>query len=342
MIKTEAQLKLERLTQVMKQTLKTWNSPGGQPTLPDVAASMSAWKGDLQILSYHDETNGPSFQKARAKMEEAWDNRDNRDVAIETVEEALGALEGMPEEMESPEFVKSYRRRNIKSLYGEDIARYDSDPHVFGELYEIRRQVSGFSSASSPDHIDHTNLVRVKSALMDITERYDSMNPINSYGHRAVKSLTMADNSRRQPARMRQYFSNALQALDEMGAHADLHHAPVGYKATLIDNADEALDAVEAMQDLMYTQPFYSPAEFMPKALKAVEWVIDSVEPFYDPKASRMAQAVKSLLLESNESAGSYRVKSLGFNAWQFDGVSNPFNAAVNKLDALDRHIRNL
>lgn len=339
---TKAEFQLKRLTRTMAKTVKDWQSPGGQPSVPDMAESVRGWKEDLERLSIHDELNSRSLQMANRKMAKAWAYRDSRPDAIEAVDEAVQALEDIPAEMSVPEPKTVEEVRNIKSLYGDDIGRYGYEPSVFNDLYEINRQIEGFEAAPSTKHIDYTNLVRVKSALSDVAGRYPQGTRLHSLGHRAVKCLSMAQSTSGRLRDMRKYFSEALDIIGEMGAAADRYHAPTGYKAQLEYGSDDAIEAIEDMQDVMYEQPFYAPQEFLAKAVKAMDRVMAAIEPYYDPKASRLARDVKEHLHLASVNARNSSVKSMGTGAWQYDNIVNPFNEAMNRLSALEAHVKTL
>lgn len=338
----QAEFELNRLTRTIAKSLKNWNSPGGQPSVPDMAEAVRGWKNDLERLTVHDELNSRSFQTAHRKMAKAWAYRDSREDAIEALDEALQALEDVPAEMAVPEPVKTYKVRNIKSLYGEEIGRYGYEPAVFGDIYEIHRQLEGFESAPSSSYIDYTNVVRVKSALQNVTSRYPQGSRLNQLGSRAIKSISMAQSAQNRPAFMRKYFSDAVMLVGEMGAEADVYHSPVAYKAQLGHDTEDAMLAIEDMQELMYSQPFYSPQEFMNMAMKAIGRVQSAIQPYYDPKATRLANSIQENLAIARENIHDARIKSIGNNAWEHGAVAEPFNEALNRLGALEAHVRTL
>lgn len=339
----QANFELKRLTRSMSSTIKKWKSSGGEPTVPDLAAAVQSWKNDMERLTVHDELNGPSFQMAQRKMMRAWDKRASRKEAIEVLDEAVTSLESVPGEMAAPDPIKSYHIKNRQELYGEDISRYSYDPPVFNDIYAIHRQISGFEMAPTADYIDAGNIQRVKAMLEDVTYRYDRGTQLNFLGTRAVKCLDMARMSTGRRADMKRYFSEAAKLVGQMGVEADLYHAPVAYKAQLGNsNAGSAIDAVERLTDLMYQRSFSEPSNFMRAALKSASDIVLRVGAYFDPKAARLAREVQEHLVIANENMRDTRVKSIRGNAWDYDGVSVPFNEAMNKLSALDAYIRTL
>lgn len=338
----QAEFELNRLAKSISKALRNWKSPGGEPSVPDLAESVRGWKDDLERLSIHDDLNSKSFQTAHRKMAKAWAHRDSREDAIEALDEAVNALEDVPAEMSVPEPMKSYQIRNIRSLYGEEIGRYGYEPNVFGDIYEIHRQLEGFETAPSSRHVDYTNVVRVKSSLQEVTDRYPQGSPLNTLGQRAIKSISMAQAAMNRPAHMRRFFSNAASLVSDMGAQADVYHSPVSYKAQLQHGADDAVEAIEDMQDLMYSQAFYSPQEFVSKAVKAIARVQAAIAPYYDPKATRLANSIRDNLEVAQDNLRDARIKSIGHGAWQHDAVAQPFNEAMNRLGALEAHVRTL
>ena len=340
--KQQGTFELKRLTRTMAKSLKNWKRPGGQPSVPDMAKAVEGWKSDLERLSIYDSLNSRSLQSAHRKMAKAWAHRDSRPDAIDALDEALNALEEVPAEMSVPEPVKTYKVRNIKSLYGEEIARQGYDPNVFAEIHEIRRQVEGFEMAPSTDHVDYTNVSRVKSALADLTEQYPVNSRVYQAGSAAVKSLGLAQAAINRPGHMRNHFAQAVSMIDEMGASADLHHSPVAYKAELSYGAEDVLDAIDDMNVLLYSQNFYEPQELVGKALKAINHIQNAVAPYYDPKTNRLVGTIKANLELVEDNLSDVRVKSIGGAAWQAEIVSRPYNEALNRLGLLEAHIRTL
>lgn len=333
---------LKRLTRSMAKTLTVWKTKGGEPSLPDMAQAIQGWKDDLERLAVHDDLNSVSFQTANRKMAKAWSNRDTRKVAIEAAEESYEALASVSDEIGAPEPVKSYEVRNRIGLYGDEIGRYAYEPNVFGDLHEISRQIAGFQTAPSPNHIDYTNMLRVKAELREVAERYPYNSPIHHHGSAAVKSLDLAQSARNHPTRMRQYFSQALENVNEMGAAADIYHSPVAYKAQLVHDKEGAEEAIADMEYRMYSQPFESPEEFISGAIKAANRVIRAIAPYYDPKASRLAQSVKDHLEIAEGTLQDARVKSIGQNVWNYDQFNTYFEEAMNRLSDLDAYVRTL
>lgn len=339
MSNTTIDFQVKRLVRTMEQSYKRWSRPDGSPTISDVAENVKSWMNDINRLGAYTEINGPSYSKAVDGISNAWNHRDNSKKAIGSVKDVITALKNIAGEMQTPEYKTARENRTTKSLFGDFASRYASDPNLFSEIYSVRRMLTGFQSMKSVDMVDPIALRDGADKMMEIASRYDKGLPIHNLTFNASKYMSAASRDT-NPRRLKSCLDAAIKMIDMAGQVIEEMYSPKGYKSEMKGSAaDDVLKSVDAVQTLMYGYSFKSPHEFLPGAIKSVRNLIATMSNYYDPKALRMANAALDYLNTAYK--GSAATKSIHLNGWQYSDVANPFNAALNTIDALARHVSN-
>lgn len=331
---------LGQITKGISAKLKTWGSKGGEPSVPEIAECIRTWQKDIENLAMFSDLNGPAFQATQSAMLRAWNVRDDRKKSIPALKEVLTSIKGVPGELGKPAFVKSYQTRNMKGLVGDFAARYANDPNLFGELFPLRRQIQGFMTTVN-GNVDPLTVNSVKTGIIDIAERYDVTHPIHQNAVKAIEFLNRAaDQVDIQGASERSYKA-AAQAIDQMGVAAEMDNAPQGYAPELKGYAAKSVhDEVEELQRMFYGYKFTTPQEFLPRAKAQVNTIHSAMRQNYDPKAERIVNTIAQHINDALGNARSVAAKSLGSEGWDADVISIPVNAALDRVDALSRHLQ--
>lgn len=331
---------IKRLIGDVDATLKSWKSIGGEPTLPDVASKIDEWGQDVAALDNFDESITPSFQSAKSAINAAWNNRDNRKKAIESLSGVLKSLKSVPDEIKT--FKAPLRRdvRSAKALFGDHASRYLVEPNiVFSELKELKTKVSGLASVyQRTDNID-MNIDAIKSQIGAIAYRYDARQPIHKNLSNAIKSIDFATKSVKLSDFKRQ-MANATSYLNVATNNANAMYSPDTYKANIsTNNSANVVNAIKTLQKTLYSYHFYAPKDFLPEAIRQTKSVIKSLDRYDDYKAKRLAQATLDALMNSYRFANERSVKSLGDSGWAHQGVKDHFDFAMDNLSNLERHL---
>lgn len=334
--------KVKRLIKVIDNSFKSWAKRGNTPMLSDVADSVRSWKMDLEAMTPMAKSNTPSFYNAVRSMDSAWDNRDNRKSALHYIKESMENLKQIEGELENPEFKQFHTRMSGKALFGDVAERYNSDPSVFGDLWNIRSEINGLENAN-PQMIDRTHINRVKSMLADVMERYPyEDNPMNINARNASRHIDLAIRYKNHPYR----FTEAMKAIggiiDDMGAYADTQYSPESYQPEIDLGANSVKSALDSLINLTYKQPFESPSNLLREMVNTSRRVKGIVDTYNDAKAKRLASNILQDLQVAKQSSESRRVKSVGFGAWDMSEIREPYQSAMNNVAILDAYISNL
>jgi hypothetical protein len=336
---TTIEFQVNRLVKTIEHSYRKWTRPDGSPSLPDVAENIKSWKDDIDRLGAFSQVNGPSYSKAIDGIQAAWNFRDDRKKAVACIQPVISALKGISGEMQTPDFRATYTNRTAKSLFGDMISRYSSDPNQFQDIYGIRRMLAGFNSMKSVSNIDEIDLRSGAEQLREFSRRYDAGTQLNGLAQRAADYMVAASRGE-NPIRVKSCISNAVKIVDQLGFEIEKSYSPSGYKTEMTGVAAKSVsDEVENVQRLMYGYHFQSPSTFLPQAVRSVKHLIGVMQNYYDPKAVRMAQtALEKLTIANQYSPAAKSMNNLG---WQVPSISEPFNVALNAIDTLARHVTN-
>lgn len=116
----------------MDNTLYQWQK--SQPTLHTIANAVKSWQKDWDtlgsILNRESASAAAKTHNIHMALEEAWENRDNRALAVKSLGGARELLKSFFDnrEEEQSSFVPLYRRRSMKSAFGYEEADVQVKP----------------------------------------------------------------------------------------------------------------------------------------------------------------------------------------------------------------------
>lgn len=337
--KKEVLRRVKTVKTALNKQYTRWNKQGGSPTTSDIALNVRSWIDDMEHLSVFSDANSVGFQKAYNSLQEAWDNRDNKMKAIRHVGDALEALKAIPDEMVTSSVTTAERTKSIKSLYGEENARHMIDPNIFGEIQEIRRQISGYRAAKSLSRFPIKDVQRLQNSLREIAARYPSGTELNVLASTASESVNRAFKSDNSVISNR-YIEQALNTVDSLLKASNKHYSPEAYSPNLTgESAASVKSLVDELHEMFYGYHFEMPDKFLPKAVSATKRVVKSLQGYDDPRSRRIADGILNALEVAAGNSKNTAVKSGGLNSWKYEPIAIPFNDALNLVDTLEKQL---
>lgn len=117
----DTNFRLRSLLDGVTDTLHQWRR--SEPTLHTIANSVKSWQNDWEtlhnIMMRQGQKTAYKSQSVRLSFDEAWHNRDNRNLAIKAVDDALNYMKEVASEAERDDFVPVYKRRSVKAAFGD-------------------------------------------------------------------------------------------------------------------------------------------------------------------------------------------------------------------------------
>lgn len=193
----------------VNETLHQWRRT--EPTLVAVANSIKGWQGDWNTLHNIMQRQGrKSAYKAnivRIALDDAWHHRDNRNLAIKSVSDALSAMQSVASEDEQDDFVPVYRHRAAKAVFGDNYRQLKQsasahppvEVRVKSWANEMRRNIEGLETIPQENrnyiaynpHLEGAIYQRAALSVKSwIHDNFGSvMNDLTSNGRQAIKAI---------------------------------------------------------------------------------------------------------------------------------------------------------
>lgn len=335
--------RVRKLRNNMKLHVTRWHSGKSQPGLSSMADNLRSWMKEAQSIREIGDVNTPEFQNAVNTLEDAWDERDNPQAIQAHVEDAVESLDVAVEEVETPEATLSEDvgdiKFSMKALYGDENVRENVEHYVLKDLFRIKRDLTGLINTRQINHNHRRHIKSLVDDLRQIGATYGSIKSANQYAIIAASSVSNAIN---QPRAFRQHIARAIKAIDELATTFNMQYSVKTKPALTGELAEANLANVQILQDMMFNHNFYTPAEFIPHALKSAINLRDQLSAYNDYKANRLARETVEHLREAYRNSKTNSVKSMPTNTgWQHNGVRQPFDYALNNIDYLFRHMNN-
>lgn len=335
----DGQFRFKQLVSEMNKTVKKWTRPYSEPSVADIANTMSAWRSTLKHLEAYNDIQGPGLQACIRSIAKAWDVRDNRDASLKSLQAALEALKAIEDEELDKEkaFQPIDERKSAKALWGDLMAEYTQENiYLADEVYPIRRQLYGLQNAEVNDFTD-SNLRSVKSEVALLADRYQTDSQLGSVIHGAVQELDRAIKYQ-NPNHRREAIKSAGQMIDMFAQKADNEHRPDGYKYE-ISNPSAIKEQVQKLSSMMYGYQFDTPINFLPVAISHIKSIHSYIGNFFDPKADRLARQAHEYLQGAYNVAKQPKVKSLQEQAWGTPQLQQNLDMALTKIDELNTYL---
>lgn len=337
---TDANFQLSRLTRSIEESMRTWQSPAGQPTLADMSEAVRGWVNDIQRLDGFKSLMTPAFKAAKQCLQDAWFHRDDRSKSMDAITEAIDALRAIPGQLYQPEAKTLYEQRAAKSLFGEDVAHEQSNVPMGDELYTIHRTLSAY--AADPQGTDTSDFRHLRDNLTELSERYVEDSRVHGAAFKAIQHLRMAEAMYDAHGRQGS-LDNAIKAVDTMAHFLGKRSAPTGYKAKLTGSNRRTLaDRTQGLLDDLYGYKFGQPQTLLRRVAPKIKSINKALGQFDDQKAQRLAEGILKNLRQAYSNANHPSVKSLGEGGWLDPDVAQSYNNALDQTDKLLEHLQDI
>ncbi len=330
--------KFHQLQKQIKQHYIKWTR-NGYPALSEMADSVKSWKSDADLLTINQESLTPSFQEAVLALEEAYENRDDREAVLSFIKRAMVLFNSVKEELEVPELTTATQTKTVKGLYGDFVARYHNEPNNMIDIYSISRKIKALQVSG----------IKTRKNLSFVIEDIEQLAGAYTPGHPVVKMLTAAAKSLQDSlAYEGQSKPKIAQSLVDKADKYVVEAAAMINNAANTQNQRPELDSISAksvqaelnnLLNVVTGYHFNTPNEFLPKVVKVANRVKSVIDQHYDPKSSRLIKNIISNLQLAASVSNDTSVKSIRQNGWRVEAIEAPFNIALSNIDALKTHL---
>ncbi len=182
----------------------------GAPTNREVADAVKSWNDSIVVLRNAQEVStDPRLNRLTMLLDEALDRRDNRNVAIKSVGDAVGVIRNNKEGEDQS--IPAYQRASIKAMLGYSEAnsmnsqvfvnQVDVDKQVtswvdrvkgeLNELYTTRQSNENYINMNPQNEgtVYRQNAARVKSFVSTNSELYQFIDKLTPDSVEAIKSV---------------------------------------------------------------------------------------------------------------------------------------------------------
>ena len=338
---TNFTFQLGRLTKDIEAAITKWDRPGRQPTLADMSQSVKSWEDDVARLGNYDESISPGYSQAFKSAQAAWHNRDQRAAVMGHLKNTLAALKSITGETQADPNVNTYQRRAVKTLFGDVAESYRHAPSVYGDLHTISRQVAGLKQT---DHrnVNPVHVKTVKQGIYDFSMNYvDSNRAVYNAGMKAIQYIDQAMRFAGKSGHYDAAWNEAARQIDSIAQLIAVNAVPDGHKPPMSAFAAKAvLEQVQALDAQIYNKPFSAPIPLLRTLAEYSNHLVTAAAQCYDPKTTRLASSIKSLIHSSLENARKPSIKAIGGLGWRAVEVETPLETAFNQLAELESHLQ--
>ena len=331
---TEELEKLKKLQKSMAKRLKGWGIKNSA-SLGDLAGATESWSSEVKTLSYYKSLHCKSFQRAKAHLQKAWDNRDSREKALKELTDAYNAISEVEAEITSPTKSSHMEKHSAKSLYGEEIGRNAYQPDEFSDLYTLKRYIVGFMATKS--EIDVLIIKDVAEDFIAFAEQYPRDNVLNQYAMKIVQGLDRIAKGGYNQTFVRKTLNDISDTIDDMALIAEKKLSPSGYKAFMgIDGKDSLENTMKRLDSVVNARTFMSPSQFATKTIHCIDSIEEKMAQYYDPKITRLTRNIR-LQIQNVHKLSNMSTKSL-----DMDEINKRCDIALNDISELQTHISNI
>lgn len=295
------------LDETVKRFLKT------EPSLPDVADVAKSTVRELEKIATLSDIDTPAFSSALRYAKNAYQARDERDVAMRNLELAASSLKQALNEIEEVKTIKSVynspnRQRDLDEFFGEQSVYYE-DPEDFTFAYQMQQKIKGLKS--NPMGIDPMKLRQLAETIEDElmyhpegSRSYDSLVSAHDEISRAYKSFNESS--------QQQNLSRAIKAFDNLAQSGITHD----YTPELSLSHDDVYEAINDMHTILSYAPYNTPSEVFPELLAKARSVKSFIGRHFDPKAQRTINRLVERIETATQLSQSRGMKSQGGYGW--------------------------
>lgn len=328
---------VKTIISIMTEKLNRWNRHNSMPTYPELAAFIEAQQRSLGNLAAQKSIVSPSMVDAISYIQNAWNNRDNRERAVRYLNNALKSLNNFDYDFIQTEFTPKYMRRTTAAVGGYDNMSRSIKSVAQDELEDVKRVVRSYAKGGNAICSPY-EVADVEARVRGLEHDYASTRRMKGLFSRVISSLSSAKSSFPDNDQVKSYLNSALKEIEAIEQQAQMEQEPADIAPVLdVDNTQEALDMIDENGGILSdfnAYDFNSPAETVQKIYRKARDFRNFVKNFDAFAAQRMAQDMVDNLADAAQAAKSSDA------TWKTKAVSAPFQIAWNKAIEIRDYLR--
>lgn len=330
---------VKRLKNYMQYYVDRWTRKNFEPSVPEVGQQVESWYKDFSRLERYSEVNSPSMRSAVEHMANAYENRDNRRVAIQQTKYALNHLKNLEGQTRTDSEVF---KKEVTDNFGNSVTRRVDMPEEFAVLYNVKRHVEGYRMAKTIDREQSLHMNELADDVAKMAYRYSEqpelVKSLNSVSH-ALRHASSTGNPyavRQQMSYIKELIDNAGEAIatvEGVVPEGENWHPEKQY------DVEKKVDDVEAT---VMSWQFKAPGEFVEDAVMAMEELHDAVATVDDPKAKRMFRSAFNAFEDAQDVIYKYDADRFGSKAWSVQVIKAQIELALGKFADFATYVRSM
>lgn len=328
---------VKTIISIMTDKLNRWDRHNSLPTYPELASFIEAQQRSLNNLAAQKSMISPSMVDAVSYIQNAWNNRDNRERAVRYLNHALKSLNGVDADFTQTEFTPKFERRTVAAVGGYNNMSRSIKAVAQDEIEDVKRMVRSY--AKGGDAVcDPYDVADVEARVRGLEHDYATTRRMKGLFARAISSLSSAKASFPDNNQVKSYLNSALKEIEAIEQQSQMEQEPADIAPVLdVDNTQEALDMIDENGGILSdfnAYDFNAPAETVQKIYRKAKDFRDFVKNFDAYACQRMAQDMVDNLSDAAQAARSSGV------TWKTKAVSAPFQIAWNKAIEIRDYLR--